>query len=143
MAVKRARCANCFPDVFDLYLGEHGTPTIVDFGAYRESTDAVLFSYEEMQQLLEQSREPQVNSAGEPESATATPPPTRLPVLRVIDSAAHPAANRAAPQFGTNMMPLEMLEMSEGRTLQEFTQAWEEAMRLGGGGDDSDSDDEE
>lgn len=29
------------------------------------------------------------------------------------------------------MMPLEMLEMSDGRTLAEFAQAWEEAMNAG------------
>jgi hypothetical protein len=54
-----------------------------------------------------------------------------LPVLRIIDSRAHPAANRAAPEYGGNMMPIEMVEMSQGRTVQGFRAAWADAIRQG------------
>jgi hypothetical protein len=63
-------------------------------------------------------------------------------VLKVVDSAAHPAASRAAPAFSTNMMPVEMLQMSDGRTLAEFAAEWQRAMNADGTASDSDSDDE-
>ena len=55
----------------------------------------------------------------------------RLPVLKVIDSAAHPEASRAAPAYGGNMMPLEMIEMSQGRSMEEFRDAWQDAVARG------------
>lgn len=128
--------------MFDLYLGENAEPTLIDFQPYRASTDPLLFSYSELQQLLQQARAQRTNSAGDPVEPSSGGAPARLPVLRVVDSAAHPAASRAAPTFSTNMMPLEMLQMSEGRTLAEFAQAWEEAMNQQGGDRDSDDDDE-
>ena len=118
--------------MLDLYLGET-SPSIIDFAPYRDSTDGLLFTYDELRDILQKSREPADASETAPE---------RLPILRVIDSAGHPAVSRPAPTFSTNMMPLEMLQMSEGRTLAELAAAWDEAMNRTGG-QDSDSDDDE
>lgn len=95
-------------DTFDLHVGEK--IQIVDFGPYRESTDSLLFSYEELRDIF-------VAQSG--------------PEFRVIDHPSHPAANRGVPTFGTNMLPVEMVEMSEGRTQEEFRAAWNEAVEAG------------
>lgn len=63
-------------------------------------------------------------------------------MLRVIDSRSHPEANRGMPAFGTNMMPVEMVEMSQGRGVGDFKAAWDEAVRQGMAGSDSDADSE-
>ncbi|TXT08823.1 hypothetical protein VHUM_02951 [Vanrija humicola] len=121
--------------IFDLYLDERNTSaTIMDFQPYRPATDSYLFSYPELQHIFVRAQAPI------PEGGDDRP---RLPVLRVIDSAAHPEANRNAPAFSANMMPLEMLEMSQGRSLAELQAAWEAAMAAGLTGDgDDDSDDD-
>lgn len=63
-------------------------------------------------------------------------------MFKVVDSAAHPAASRAAPTFSTNMMPVEMLQMSDGRTIAEFAAEWERAMNGAAAASDSESEDE-
>ena len=60
-----------------------------------------------------------------------------LPMLRVIDAAA-PEANRNAPTFGENMMPLEVMSMSQGKNLHEFQHALERAVGADQGAEDSD-----
>lgn len=40
-------------------------------------------------------------------------------------------ANSAAPTYGSNMLPVEMVEMSQGRNMAEFSEAWNEAMARG------------
>jgi len=79
-----------------------------------------LFTYEELHDLLLE--------ALLPPSETSRP---RLPVIRVIDSQSHPEANRGMPAFGTNMMPVEVVEMSQGRGVGEFKDAWERLVREG------------
>ena len=76
---------------------------ILDFNPYAPRTDALLFTYDELACL----------SASAP---TSTPTST----LRVIDSRAHPAAARNAPEHQHNMVPLEALTLSEGRNVEEF-----------------------
>lgn len=85
---------------------------IIDFNPYAPRTDSLLFTYEELATLL---------------AASATPAPS----LRVIDSPAHPAATRNAPQYQHNMVPLEALTMSEGRNMEEFATALMEQVRRG------------
>ncbi|WVQ84406.1 hypothetical protein IAT38_006558 [Cryptococcus sp. DSM 104549] len=111
--------------VFDLHLSANlESATIIDFQPYRASTDPLLFTYDDLLTILETS------FASSTPSPTATPPP-RLPILRTIDSPSHPAATRAAPAYQSSMMPLEMIELSEGRSMGEFKEAWEEAVRAG------------
>ncbi|GFZ50506.1 hypothetical protein JCM24511_08263 [Saitozyma sp. JCM 24511] len=140
-----------YQDIFDLYLTDWKLkPILIDFHPYRPSTDPLLFTYQDLQSLSEVARLPPPPS--EPPTPSPTPATTasvsasttgltsgrerererpRLPVLRIIDSRAHPAANRAAPEYGGNMMPIEMVEMSQGRTVQGFRAAWADAIRQG------------
>ncbi|KAI0247143.1 cytoplasmic protein [Lactifluus subvellereus] len=93
---------------------------ILDFNPYAPRTDALLFTYDELATL----------------SASATSAAT--PTLRVIDSRAHPAAARNAPEHQHNMVPLEALTLSEGRNVEEFAAAWMDQVRRGA----TESDDE-
>ncbi|KAI0078931.1 D123-domain-containing protein [Panus rudis PR-1116 ss-1] len=100
--------------VFDFLLTRDLTRGhIVDFNPYAPKTDPLLFTYEE---LLERLNEAGSQSHFEPE-------------LRVIDSRSHPAATRNAPAHQHNMVPIEALAMSQGRTMQEFAQSWQEEIR--------------
>lgn len=106
----------------------HLTPTlddgvIIDINPYRPSTDSLLFDYPELHDTFVQSQIPL--------SASTAQDRPRLPILRVIDSAAHPEASRSAPAYGGNMMPLEMIEMSQGRSLEEFREAWQDVIARG------------
>lgn len=113
--------ADSFQDVFDLYLSPSlDSATIIDFQPYRESTDPLLFTYEELLAILQDSVSPS-DSEFRP----------RLPLFKIIDSQAHPAVTRNAPTYQSNMMPLEMIEFSEGRNMAEFKEAWDEAVRMG------------
>lgn len=112
------------PDVFDLYLDSSlEDAQIIDINPYRGSTDPLLFTYPELLSILEQAQQPIYSDS------TAQSP--RLPILKVIDTASHPEATRPAPTFGGNMMPLEMIEMSQGRSMEEFREVWEEAVARG------------
>ncbi|KAK8858893.1 hypothetical protein IAR55_003124 [Kwoniella newhampshirensis] len=111
-------------DVFDLYLSpKSASAKIIDFQPYRPSTDPLLFTYDELLDIVESAFEP--IPRGEADDRP------RLPIFRIIESRAHPEANRNAPAYQTNMMPLEMIEMGEGRNMAEFKEAWEEAVAAG------------
>lgn len=101
----------------------------MDFNPYRPSTDPLLFTYPDLFDILNTALQPLPPSIAEAGDAKADRP--RLPILRIIDSRSHPEVNRAAPSYGTNMMPVEMVEMSQGRSLHEFTAAWQEALAQG------------
>ena len=138
----------------------HSSTTLVDFNPYTPSTDPLLFTYPELHKILLQALEPVPTTGTTAFSSQASTQTTdthtitedggqrgreRLPVLRVIDSQSHPEANRGMPAFGTNMMPVEMVEMSQGMGVGEFRAAWDEVVRDGilDQGDSSDSDDSE
>lgn len=93
---------------------------IIDFNPYAPRTDSLLFTYEELATLF----------------AAATT--AAAPALRVIDSPAHPAATRNAPQYQHNMVPLEALTLSEGRNMEEFATAWMDQVRRGAVDSDED-----
>ncbi|KAF9048298.1 D123-domain-containing protein [Hymenopellis radicata] len=84
---------------------------IVDFNPYASRTDPLLFTYDELWEIHE---------AGDDE---------KLPVLRIIDSRAHPAANTNAPANQHNMVPFEALSIASGRDIDEFSQAWQEEVK--------------
>ncbi|KAI0259824.1 D123-domain-containing protein [Gloeopeniophorella convolvens] len=95
---------------------------VLDFNPYAPRTDALLFTYAELAAL----------QGG-------------VPVLRVIDSRAHPAATRNTPEHQHNMVPLEALALSEGRSAEEFAAAWMEQVRRGAvdSSDESGDDDDD
>ncbi|OCB87743.1 hypothetical protein A7U60_g5065 [Sanghuangporus baumii] len=78
---------------------------IVDFNPYAPRTDPLLFTYDELFMLRTDSH------------------PT--PVLKTIDSGSHEAATRSSPANVHNMVPFELLSMSSGQTLDDFTRDWQ------------------
>lgn len=108
---------------------------IIDFNPYAPRTNALLFTYDELATLFA--------AATASASASSSPSSARVPTLRVIDSRAHPAAGRNAPQHQHNMVPLEALTLSEGRNVEEFTAAWMDHVRRGAAESDDDDDDGE
>jgi len=93
--------------IFDVLLTRSlGSANLVDFNPYAPRTDALLFTYAELLALyLSQSQ-------------------VVGPELRVIDSAGHPLASRNAPANQHNMVPREALELSQGRSMEEFGETW-------------------
>ena len=101
-----------FSDIFDFLLTRDlSRGHIVDFNPYAPKTDPLLFTYEELAKVHEESQEDQP------------------PHLRVIDSASHPASNVNAPEHQHNMVPFEALQMSSGRNIHEFSDLWEESIK--------------
>ncbi|KAK0466977.1 D123-domain-containing protein [Desarmillaria tabescens] len=98
----------CEDYVFDFLLTRDlSRGHIIDFSPYAVRTDPLLFSYEELWDVY--------TSGGHP-------------VLRVIDSRAHPAANTNAPIHQHNMIPFEAFSLSSGRDIDEFSQVWQEEL---------------
>ena len=105
-------------DTFDLLLTRSLTSAhIIDFNPYLPRTDFLLFTYEDLHALYLQS----------PSSSNSESPPP--PVLRVIDSRSHPVATRSSPANVHNMVPFEMLNLGQGRTVEEFESVWRESVR--------------
>ncbi|KDQ20843.1 hypothetical protein BOTBODRAFT_151782 [Botryobasidium botryosum FD-172 SS1] len=105
--------------IFDILLTRDlSRAHIIDFNPYAPHTDPLLFTYPDLLALI---------------STASTPAQESLPVLRVITSRAHPAAVRNAPANQHNMVPREALEMSAGRGVEEFREAWESEMRRASG----------
>jgi hypothetical protein len=116
-------------DTFDVLLTRDLSRFhILDFNPYALRTDALLFTYAELAFLF---------------SATASSTTIPTPVLRVIDSQGHPNATRNAPEHQHNMVPLEVLTLSQGRNMEEFAAAWVDQVRRGAVADDSDDGSEE
>ncbi|PFH53960.1 hypothetical protein AMATHDRAFT_136028 [Amanita thiersii Skay4041] len=91
--------------VFDFLLTRdlsHGH--ILDFNPYAPRTDAVLFTYEELNTL---------HTSGEALK------------MKVIDFHSHPTAMRNTPAYQHNMIPFEALSLSDGRDVTEFAASWE------------------
>lgn len=117
-------CLSCPTDVFDIYLSTSlDSITLIDFQPYRPSTDSLLFTYPELLTILQEGLQPP--------SIDKTDDRPRLPVLKVVDSAGHPDAARNAPVYASSMMSLEMAEMSNGSSLEDFKAVWDEAVRCG------------
>ncbi|KAF9454732.1 D123-domain-containing protein [Macrolepiota fuliginosa MF-IS2] len=90
--------------IFDFLLKRSLTSGhIIDFNPYSPRTDPLLFTYKELHALSE-------DAAAEIG-------------FRVIPSADHPAAASNIPVFQHNMVPLEALTLSAGRSVDEFTDA--------------------
>ncbi|KAJ7254414.1 D123-domain-containing protein [Mycena haematopus] len=79
---------------------------ILDFNPYAPRTDPLLFSYDELAHMGDET----------------------TPELRVIDSRSHPAAMSSAPANQHNMIPFEALSISSGRDVEEFAEAWKEGI---------------
>lgn len=104
------------PDTFDVLLTRDLKKChIVDFNPYAPNTDPLLFTYDELFMLFEDLL------GGES--------PRTLPVFKVIDSPAHPAAAGDAPIHQHNMVPFEALSLSNGKDIEEFAEAWKDGIQ--------------
>ncbi|THV05275.1 D123-domain-containing protein [Dendrothele bispora CBS 962.96] len=98
--------------IFDILLTRDlSRAHIVDFNPYAPRTDTLLFTYEELRDLLGHRTD------------------SSSPELRVIDSRAHPSANTNAPANQHNMVPFEALSLSSGRDIEEFADLWEKEIK--------------
>jgi len=88
---------------------------VIDFNPYASNTDPLLFTYDELLALLEDTL------SGDSSRI--------LPAFKVIDSPAHPAAASNAPTHQHNMVPFEALSLSNGRDIEEFAEAWKDEIR--------------
>lgn len=88
---------------------------IVDFNPFVEKTDSLLFTYPELLEIFNHSKS--------------------IPVFKTIDSASHNFAAQQAPKNQHNMVPLEMLTLSEGRSVAEFTEKLHNEIRQSVNGD--------
>ncbi|KAF8225884.1 D123-domain-containing protein [Tricholoma matsutake] len=96
---------------FDLLLTRDLTRAhILDFNPYAPRTDSLLFTYDDLFNIL------LTRNIGDDEHAE----------LRVVDSRTHPAATSNAPAHQHNMVPFEALSMSSGRDIEEFADVWRE-----------------
>ncbi|KAF8631805.1 hypothetical protein AX17_005020 [Amanita inopinata Kibby_2008] len=115
----KTRWKLCRDYVFDILLTRdlsHGH--IVDFNPYTPGTDALLFTYEDLQSLLKADR--------------------KTPMLRTIDSRSHPATIKNAPANQHNMIPFDALMLSSGTEIDTFTGLWKQSIENSMRGDDSD-----
>ncbi|KAI0632002.1 D123-domain-containing protein [Trametes polyzona] len=105
---------------------------IVDFNPYLPRTDPLLFTYDELHDLL--------LARVRPDAHDGAPARPGRPALRVVDSPAHPAAARNAPAHQHNMVPIEALAMSSGRDVADFADAWQQEIRrsMADGGESED-----
>ncbi|KAK2465237.1 hypothetical protein APHAL10511_002591 [Amanita phalloides] len=93
--------------VFDILMTRDLTRGhILDFNPYAPRTDALLFTYDELQSLLEAD--------------------TQTPDLRVIESHSHPFATRKTPVHQHNMVPFDALDMSSGKSISDFAELLEQ-----------------
>ena len=98
-----------FSDVFDILMTRDlSRGHILDFNPYAPRTDTLLFTYEELQSLLD---------AG-----------ALKPIFRAIDSRSHPAAVRNTPLHQHNMVPLDALDMSSGQAIESFAELWRQSI---------------
>lgn len=96
-------------DTFDLLLTRDLTRAhILDFNPFAPRTDSLLFTYDDLFNLL----------------LTRHTGDNKRPELKVIDSRTHPAAISKAPAHQHNMVPFEALSMSSGRDIEEFADVW-------------------
>jgi len=109
-------------DTFDFLLTRDlSRGHIIDFNPYAPRTDPLLFTYEELAELLEARIPAETSSTSTlPNGAQDHAAPSLLPEFRVIDSRSHPAATSNAPAHQHNMVPFEALSLSSGRDIEEF-----------------------
>ncbi|KAL1935907.1 hypothetical protein VTP01DRAFT_41 [Rhizomucor pusillus] len=101
---------------FDVYVDRDRCKVwLMDFNPFSPATDALLYTWEELRQFGDDSEAE----------------------IRIVETQ---TAN-SAPRFATNMVPKDVVDLSDGRTVAEFAEEFQRAMALAGQSD-SDSDDD-
>ncbi|KAF5389312.1 hypothetical protein D9757_003494 [Collybiopsis confluens] len=104
--------------IFDILLTRDlSRAHIIDFNPYASRTDPLLFSFEELQRVLEEHAHSSLPELAE-----------EPPSFRTIDSPSHPAASCQVPANQHNMIPFEALSLSNGRDIEEFKTVWQESI---------------
>lgn len=108
-------------DVFDFLLTRNlESGHIVDFQPYASKTDALLFTYEELENIRHTDNQ-------------------SLPELRVVDDSTD--FSRIAPKDIHNKVPMEFLSLSAGQNIEDFKKIWEEEIQKACADSDSEQDD--
>ncbi|KAG8931897.1 hypothetical protein FRC02_001982 [Tulasnella sp. 418] len=103
--------------IFDVLLTRSlESAHLIDINPFAPRTDALLFTYPELLDIHK--------SHVRNETSQSLTNSSLQPILRVIPSATHPSASRNAPANQHNMIPMEALELSQGRSIQDFQDTW-------------------
>ncbi|KAF8512097.1 D123-domain-containing protein [Hysterangium stoloniferum] len=109
--------------VFDIYLTRDlSSGHILDFNPYHQKTDSLLFTYDELYQLLESAT---VCMASATSESLVNPPA----IFRIIDSHSHPNATGSVPSNQHNSVPFDALQVSTGNDIATFARLWEERLK--------------
>ena len=121
-----ASCSILHPDVdvFDVHLTRDlSSAHLLDINPYHSKTDPLLFTYEELLQLL-------ISSPRRQETASSlAPDPVFVPELRLITSPSDPLAIRNAPLNQHNAVPFDALQMSHGVDINAFSSHWSDEIK--------------
>ncbi|KAI9271869.1 D123-domain-containing protein [Phascolomyces articulosus] len=119
--------------VMDVYVERQRRKVwIVDFNPFTPATDGLLFEWSELTQLdVNHHHSEQQEDQHEPE-------------FRIIHSEAEANTHVCSgPRFATNMVPRDMIDLSDGRTVAEFAEEFQRAMMLAEMHQDDDSSSDE
>lgn len=89
----------------DTYINEHDRVIVVDFNVYALRTDSLLFSYEELSEVLKSDTFP----------------------FKVIDAPSDPLAQTGS-YYASSAIPKDLIDASQGKNALEFQQTWNELM---------------
>lgn len=110
---------------------------LIDFNPFSPTTDGLLFDWTELIEckLLSTPIQSLFYS-----SCNIVHPlnPEFEPEFRIIESVVDSRVCNA-PRFATNMVPKDVIDLSDGRTVAEFAEEFERAMKLAGQEQDSSS----
>ncbi|KAL0091295.1 cell division cycle protein [Phycomyces blakesleeanus] len=110
--------------VFDVYLKRNPHKVyLVDFNPFSTTTDSLLYDWAELNAFQVGIQEPEVR------------------IIESQDEANRNACN--APRFATNMVPKDVIELSDGKSIAAFAEEFQRAMELNGQRNDEDSSSDE
>ncbi|KAI7907667.1 D123-domain-containing protein [Cokeromyces recurvatus] len=110
--------------VFDVYIQRNRNKVyLVDFNPFSPSTDAILYDWNELISFDLDTIEPEIRLVESQQEANIL------------------SCN--APKFATNMIPKDVIDLSSGKSIAEFAEEFERAMRHAEEGYSSTSDEEE
>ncbi|CAO3635228.1 unnamed protein product [Cunninghamella blakesleeana] len=107
--------------VFDVYIQQdHRKVWLLDFNPFSPTTDSLLYNWDELLKFDTDLQEPEfriIGSETEANGLTCT-----------------------APRFASNMVPKDVIDLSDGKSIAEFADDFQRIMALSSQQDDSDSD---
>lgn len=101
----------------------------MDFNPYHPKTDTILFTYEDLLGIFNDTQSLKAGSSNDVVSETTQDSTQQLPIYRIIDSPYHPNATKNAPTNQHNAVPYDILHLSAGKDIATFTDTWEEILK--------------